>query len=315
MAQFILRRLAIGIVTLWVISVLVFIGTEILPGDVATAVLGQGATEETVEALRKELGLDRPAYQRYFSWLGGAIQGDLGKSLANGREVSELIAERFFNTLLLGCLAAIVAVPLSVLLGILAASFPDSSVDRSISYTTLILISFPEFFTAGVLVFILAVTWHIFPAVVSPMGIQDFSGMIRNMTLPVLTLTAAMMAHMTRMTRSAILDVLKSGYIEIAILKGVPKARIILRHAFPNSFGPVINVIAANLGYLVSGVVVVEAIFAFPGLGRMMVDSVANRDVPVVQAVALIFCTTYVGINLLADTVVILTNPRLRHKK
>jgi peptide/nickel transport system permease protein len=315
MLLLILRRLIIGFLTLLVISVLVFAGTEILPGDVATAVLGQSATEETVQALRLKMGLDDPAPVRYFLWLSGIVQGDLGESLATGRDIFGLITERLLNTFVLALFTALFAVPLALVLGILCALYPDSFVDRSISYSTLVLISLPEFFTAALLVFLFAVTWNIFPAVVRITSFGNIGVTLHNLMLPILTLTAALLAHMTRMTRSTILDVLHSGYIEIALLKGVPKKRIVLRHAFPNSLGPIINVIATNLGYLVSGVVVVEAVFAYPGLGQMMVDCVTNRDIPLVQAVAMLFCTFYIGLNLVADVLIIMTNPRLRYKK
>ncbi len=315
MGMQLLKRLFYGLLTLLVISVLVFAGTEILPGDVATAMLGQGATEESVAALREDLGLNRPASVRYFAWLGDFVQGDLGISTATGRPIAELINTRAKNTFILAVLTAVFAVPLAVFLGIVSAMYPDSLVDRSISISSLMLISVPEFFTGALLVFLLAVTWHLFPAVIYVSEFKSAGQMVHALVLPILTLTAATLAHMCRMTRTAILDVLRSGYVEMALLKGASKRRIILRHALPNALGPIINVIAVNLGYLVSGVVVVEAVFAFPGLGRMMVDSVTNRDIPMVQAVVMIFCVVYIGVNIVADLLVLLTNPRLRMKK
>jgi len=310
-----IRRFLFGLATLWVVSILVFAGTEILPGDVATALLGQSATRESVSALREQLGLNYPAPIRYLSWLSRLVRGDFGKSLATGRSIAALVGERLWNTLILAILTTLFAVPLSVILGLLSASYPDSLLDRTISVSSLMLISVPEFFTAAVLVLAFAVTWRLFPAVIHVSQFSSPGQMLHALTLPILTLTASMLAHMSRMTRAAILNVLRSAYVEMAILKGLTKERIIFRHALPNALGPIINVIALNLGYLVSGVVVVETVFAYPGLGRMMVDSVTNRDVPMVQAVAMIFCATYVGINLVADLLVMATNPRLRSKK
>ena len=315
MLSLLIRRFLFGLATLWVVSILVFAGTEILPGDVATALLGQSATRESVSALREQLGLNYPAPIRYLSWLSRLVRGDFGKSLATGRSIAALVGERLWNTLILAILTTLFAVPLSVILGLLSASYPDSLLDRTISVSSLMLISVPEFFTAAVLVLAFAVTWRLFPAVIHVSQFSSPGQMLHALTLPILTLTASMLAHMSRMTRAAILNVLRSAYVEMAILKGLTKERIIFRHALPNALGPIINVIALNLGYLVSGVVVVETVFAYPGLGRMMVDSVTNRDVPMVQAVAMIFCATYVGINLVADLLVMATNPRLRSKK
>jgi peptide/nickel transport system permease protein len=315
MALFLTKRLALGLLTLWAVSVLVFTGTELLPGDVATAVLGQGATPETVEALRDQMGLDRPAAERYFTWIGNMIQGDMGQSVATGRSIVSLMEDRVYNTFLLAGVTALVAVPLALLLGILSVIYPEGMLDRSISMSSLILISLPEYFTGAALILGFAVTWHVFPAIVYSSQFTSFWQTMRALTLPVTTLTIAILAHMVRMTRAAILDVLRSAYVEMALLKGVPKGRIILRHALPNALSPVINVVAINLGYLVSGVVLVEAIFSFPGLGRLLTDSVANRDIPLVQAVAMVFCVVYVLLNLIADILVMVTNPRLRAKK
>lgn len=315
MILFLSKRIGLGILTLWVVSVLVFAGTELLPGDVATAILGQGATTETVEALREQMGLDRPALERYISWISNMLRGDLGNSIATGRSIGMLMEDRVYNTFLLAGVTALVSVPLALLLGILSVIYPEGILDRSISVSSLVLISLPEYFTGAALILLFAVTWHIFPAIVYSSQFTSFWLTMRALTLPVITLTVAILAHMVRMTRAAVLDVLRSPYVEMALLKGVPKGRIILRHALPNALSPVINVVAINLGYLVSGVVLVEAIFSYPGLGRLLIDAVANRDLPLVQGVAMVFCIVYVLLNLLADILVSLTNPRLRIKK
>ena len=313
--KMIMRRLMLGAITLFVVSIMVFAGTEILPGDVAEMILGQDAAPDTVAALRKELRLDRPAPVRYFEWLVGMATGTLGDSLATGREISDIIALRLPYTLLLGGVVAVIAVPLSLTLGLFAAMYPGSIYDRTITTGTLCLISGPEFLLAILLIMLFAVTLRWLPAVAYLSDGATFPQFARALSLPVMTLTAAILAPMTRMTRSAVINVLTSPAVEMAILKGVPRVRIIVRHALPNALAPIFNVIAINLAYLVSGVVVVEVIFAYPGMAKLMVDGVSYRDVPTVQACAMIFCTFYVGLNLLADIFSIMANPRLRHPK
>lgn len=315
MTKLIIRRLLLGLVTMWVVSLMVFGTTEVLPGDVATAILGQSATPEALTAIRQELGLDRPALIRYIEWLGNLVTGDLGKSLATGRQITELIGERLGKTLILAMMTAALAVPLAIFLGLIAAIFPGSFFDRGICMGTLCLVSVPEFFTASLLVLIFAVTLHWLPAISYITADQSLLKLLRNLALPIMTLTASIMAHMTRMTRTAVLNVTSSSYIEMAILKGVPRLQIVLRHALLNALAPIFNVVALNLAYLISGVVIVETVFAYPGIAKLMVDAVSTRDIPLVQACAMIFCCTYVGLNLLADLFSILTNPRLRFPK
>ena len=315
MGAMVVRRLLIGIVTLWVVSVLVFAGTEILPGDVAQIVLGQSATPESLAALRAELGLDKSAFVRYFEWLGDMTTGDLGISKAGGATISSLIGGRLANTLYLGGIVAVISVPISVILGLIAAMYPGTWVDRILTFGTLSLISVPEFFIATFLVLILAVQLHLLPAIAYMSGDETFWQLIKALAMPILTLTIVVAAQMIRMTRAGILNVMNSPYIEMAILKGVPRGRIILRHALFNAIGPIVNVIALNLAYLVSGVVIVETIFAYPGLAKLMVDGVQTRDLPLVQACAMIFCGTYVMLILAADVASIFSNPRLRHPK
>lgn len=309
------RRILAGLFSLWIVSVLVFAGTEILPGDVATAVLGQGATEATKAALREQLGLERPAPVRYLEWLGGIASGDLGRSLASRRPVADIVGRRLSNTVILAAAAALVSVPLAVGLGLLGAAYPESRFDRFSSSAGLFLISVPEFLVGAVLVLLFAVTWKIFPAITMKTSFVGPLDMMRSLALPILTLTAAMLAHMSRMTRAAMLEVLRSGYIETAILKGVARRRIILRHALPNALGPIASVVALNLGYLISGVVIVETVFNYPGLGRLMVDAVSSRDIPMVQATILIFCAAYIAFNLIADLAATAANPCLRRSR
>ena len=311
----IVQRLALGILTVLIVSILVFVGTEILPGDVAYAILGQGATPELVANIRERLGLDEPAHLRYLAWLGELLRGDLGTSLANGAVLNDVIGERIGNTVLLAVVTAAIAVPLSVVLGLIASTRPDSAIDRLISTSTLALISVPDFLIAVLLVSLFAVQLGWLPAIANLNRVDGFLEYARVLALPVTALSFTVMAHMARMTRSAVLNVLTSSPIEMAILKGVPKWRIILVHALPNAIAPIINVIALNLAYLITGIVVIESMFNFPGIGRLMVEGVTTRDIPLVQAAAMIFCSTYVVLNLAADIVSLIANPRVRHPK
>ena len=322
MFRMIMRRLGIGVVTLWVVSLLMFAGTEILPGDVAEIMLGQEATPESLAALRGKLGLDKPAAIRYLEWLGDMATFDLGLSLAGhsgtgggGATIEVLIGARLENTLLLSSIVAAISVPLSVTLGLLAAMFPTSLYDRTVTFTTLCLVAVPEFFIATMLVLILAVQLQWLPSIATMTDFESGWDMLRSLSLPILTLCFVLLAQMSRMTRAAVLNVMSSPYIEMAILKGVPRRRIILRHALFNAIGPIVNIVALNLAYLVSGVVIVEVIFAFPGLAKLMVDGVQVRDMPLVQACGMIFCATYVVLILVSDIASIVSNPRLRHPK
>jgi len=311
----ILRRLGIGLFTLFVISILVFLAVSLLPGDIAQQVLGQAATPETVAAFRRELGLDQPLLQRYLAWIGGVLTGDFGRSLANGRPVAELLSARLGNTLFLAAYAAVIAVPLAVLIGLLAALWRGSWFDRVINIVTLTAISFPEFFIAYILMFWLSVRLGLFPSIADPGASPSFGDMLSRAFLPAVTLVLVVTAHMMRMTRAAVVNVLGAAYVAMARLKGASPWRVIAWHALPNALAPVINVIALNIAWLITGVVIVEVVFVYPGLGQLMVDSVTNRDIPVVQACALIFAAVYILLNLLADVLAIATNPRLLHPR
>jgi len=311
----ILQRLSLGLLTLFVVSLLIFLGVSLLPGDAAEAMLGQAATPETVAALRIQMGLDLPAPVRYVNWLGGILQGDFGVSIGSGRQISDLIGVRFANTLFLASYAALIAVPLALILGILAALYRNSFYDRSVNVVTLSSISTPEFFVAYILILFLSVNLGWFSSLANVGISTPFIERVYKTTLPALTLTLVVVAHMMRMTRAAIINLLASSYIEMAALKGMSRARIIFRHALPNAWAPIVNVVVLNLAYLIVGVVVVEVVFIYPGLGQLLVDSVQKRDLPVVQACCLIFASTFILLNLMADILSILTNPRLLHPK
>lgn len=313
--RLIFQRLALGLVTLFVVSIVIFISVEMLPGDFAQAILGQSATEETLQAYRDELGLERPAMYRYMDWLQGVLQGDFGTSLANSQPISELLAARLGNTLFLAAMTACIAIPLALTLGVLAALFRNSIFDRMISMSTLTSISFPEFFVAYVLILFLAIKFQVFPALANIGADASLAERVYNSVLPALTLTLVVTAHMMRMTRASIINLLALPYVEMARLKGATPSRVILHHALPNAVAPIVNVVAMNLGYLITGVVIVEVIFVYPGLGQLMVDSVTRRDLPVVQAACLVFAGTFIVLNLIADVIAIMSNPRLMHPK
>ena len=309
------QRLGLGLLTLLVVSVIIFGAVELLPGDFAEERLGQAATPEAVAAIRKQLGLDQPPVTRYFQWLGAALQGDFGVSFGNNRPVASQLAPRFANTLFLAMLAAAIAVPLALTIGILAALYRNSIFDRVANVGTLASISSPEFFVAYMLILFFAVLNPWLPSISNINSDMGFGAKVYASLLPALTLTLVVTAHMMRMTRAAIINLLASPYIEMARLKGVKPLRIITRHALPNALAPIINVVALNLAYLITGVVVVEVVFVYPGVGQLFVDSVKRRDIPIVQASCLIFAAAYILLNLTADIMSILSNPRLRHPK
>lgn len=309
------RRLIYGALTLLVVSFIIFAATEILPGDVATAILGQSATEENAAAMRERLGLNRPAYVRYTEWLGAFLQGDLGNSLSNNRPIAPQIRFRLENTLLLSATAAAISMPLAIALGLVAAIRRGTALDRVISVTTLSAISLPEYFIGYILILFLSVKLGWLPSLSMINEGMGFWDKLPYIALPALTLTLVTLAHMMRMTRAAVIGVMNSAYIEMAHLKGIRNWRVVVQHALPNALSPIITVVALNLAYLVVGVVLVEFVFTYPGIGRFMVDSVSKQDVPVVQACGLIFAFIYVGLNIVADILSILANPRLRHPK
>ncbi|MER8439196.1 ABC transporter permease [Mesorhizobium sp. M1312] len=309
------QRIALGILLLLAVSVLIFAGTQILPGDVAQAILGQSATPESLANLREQLGLNDPAFIRYFRWLGGVVTGDLGTAMSSGQDIAASIKGRLWNTLFLAFWAAVVAVPLAIVLGLIAVRYRNGWVDKLISGLALASTSFPEFFIGYVLVYFFAVKYQIFPGISTVYDGMPFGERMQAIMLPAAALTLVVLAHMMRMTRAAILNVMQSAYVETAELKGLSAFAVIRRHAFPNAIAPIINVVMLNLAYLIVGVVVVEVIFVYPGMGQYLVDHVTKRDVPVVQAVGLIFAAVYISLNIIADIAAIVANPRLRHPK
>jgi peptide/nickel transport system permease protein len=309
------QRLSLGILLLFAASALLFGLTEILPGDAAQAQLGQSATPENLANLREEMGLNRPALTRYAEWIGGILTGDMGNALSNKLPIGEQIGKRLGATMFLAFWAALISVPVAILLGLVAVRYLNRWPDKLISGSTLAAISLPEFMIAYILIFVFAVKLGWAPSFANVPPDMPLLEKLHSISLPIAVLTMVVLAHMMRMTRAAILNVMQSAYIETAELKGLSSFEVIRRHAFPNAVAPIVNVVMINLAYLVVGVVVVEAVFAYPGMGQYLVDAVVKRDVPVVLTSGIIFSAVYIILNMIADIVSILSNPRLRHPK
>lgn len=312
--RLIASRLGLALLTLLIVSAIVFAMTGLLPGDAAQEALGQAATPEAVAALRHQFGLDQPALQRYLQWLFHIVSGNFGISLSNSLPVSELIATRLPNSLMLAGLTTVVAVPVALAVGILSAMYRGSLLDRALNLLTLSTVAVPEFLVATIAVLIFAVNLHWLPALSYLSSVSSFSDLVRIYAMPVMTLCCVLIAQMARMTRAAVLDQLNSGYVEMASLKGASQVRIVLRHVLPNAIGPIANAVALSLSYLFGGVVIVESIFNYPGLASLMVDAVTNRDMPLVQGCVMVFCAAYLALVLLADLCQIISNPRLRQR-
>jgi peptide/nickel transport system permease protein len=312
--RLLLQRLALGLVTLLMVSVVVFMITNLLPGDAAEESLGQAATPETVAALRVQFGLDQPAPVRYFRWLANLVGGDAGASVVNGMPVSELIGKRLPSSLVLAAATAAVSVPLALMLGILSAMYRGSLLDRTVNMAAVSLVSVPEFLIATLAVLVFAVKLRWLSALSHTADISSLGEFLRAYAMPVFTLCCVIVAQMARMTRAAVSDQLDAPYVEMARLKGAGPVRIVLRHALPNAIGPIANAVALSLSYLLGGVLIVESIFNYPGIANLMIDAVTTRDIPLIQACAMIFCGAYLLLVMLADICAIVSNPRLRNQ-
>jgi peptide/nickel transport system permease protein len=311
-ARLVVKRLGSGLLTLLIVSLVIFTITTLLPNDAAQAILGQEATPETLAALRAKLGLDQPPLLRYFHWLAGLVIGDPGLSLVNSLPVGELIASRLPNTLKLAAITAAVAVPVALTIGILSAMYRGSLFDRTMNMAAVSAVSVPEFLIATIAVLLFAVQLKWLPALSHISEMHSFIDLLRAYTMPVLTLCCVLVAQMARMTRAAVIDQLRSPYVEMATLKGARPVRVVLTHALPNAVGPIANAIALSLSYLLGGVIVVESIFHYPGIATLMLDAVSTRDMPLIQACAMLFCLGYMVLVLVADVSAIISNPRLR---
>lgn len=310
--RLIAERLGVMLVTLVIVSFTVFAATQLLPGDVAEILLGQAATPEAVAGLREAMGLNEPAITRYFNWLIGLTQGDFGLSYVTREPIADLIAGRFQNTLRLAAITTLISVPLALSLGILAALYQGTKFDRVVSTATVMIISVPEFMVATLAVLIFAVYLKWLPALSHANEVTSLWQLLKTFAMPIITLTFVIAAQMIRMSRAAVIETLNTPYCEMALLKGASRRRTVLIHALPNALGPIANAVALSLSYLLGGVIIVETIFNYPGIAKLMVDAVATRDLPLVQSCAMIFCFGYLMLIMLADIISILSNPRLR---
>jgi peptide/nickel transport system permease protein len=312
--KLILRRLGLGVLTLWLVSVVVFAATQALPGDPARAILGKQAADKAMyNALRKQLKLDRPVYTQYTSWLSGVVTGKMGTSTASGQPVTSLLKGRITNSAVLVSFAALISIPISLLIGSLAALWRDSLFDSVTSVGSLALAALPEFVIGICLILVLATSvLHVMPAVSRVVPGVSIWSQLNLVVMPAATLTLAVAPYISRILRASMIEVLESDYVQMARLKGMPERIVMTRHALPNAVIPAIQVTALQLAWLAGGVVVVENVFAYPGIGTALIDAVGNRDLPVIQAIALLIAGVYVMANLLADILTILVSPRLR---
>ena len=308
----VIRRILLSAVTLLLVSLIVFSILEILPGDVATRMLGRDATPEALDLLRTQLGLDRPAAMRYLGWLGGLLTGDLGSSLVSNRSIGDILGPRIFNTVLLSLYAFVLYIPFTLTPAIIQALTRDRAPDHALSVVTLVLLSMPDFLLATILLLAFVLWIPVLPAISLVDESSSIAEYLRAMTLPAVTLAIVMAVYAVRMLRDNLIEVLDSDYVRMAELKGLSRARVLLRHALPNALVPTLNVTALNLAYLIGGVVVVEKVFSYPGFGTLLVDSLQLRDLPVIEATVMIAALVYVAANLVADVAAILLNPRLR---
>ncbi|TBX28377.1 ABC transporter permease [Roseovarius sp. JS7-11] len=312
MLQMFLRRLFLGAITVAIVSMIIFAGVEILPGDACTAFLEREAQGRVLENCREELDLNRPAVVRYLDWASDALRGDLGVSANGQRSIAEMVGARLQNSLLLAACALIVGVPTAIFLGVVSGLWRDRPVDLVLSTGAIFAMTIPEFVSATVLILVFSVWLGWLPGIVLTSANAPASEFFPEIILPVVVLAMVMTAHILRTVRSSVIEVMNSDYVQMATLKGVPYWRMVFRHALPNALLPAINVVALTIAWLLGGVVVIEVVFNYPGLGRMMIDAISDRDLPVVQAIALIVATVYVGVNLTADLLTMVANPRLR---
>lgn len=312
MIMLVIRRLLLSLLTLFIISLIVYVGVEALPGDSATGYLGQWATPESLAALREEFGLNDPIHVRYLNWLGDIFRGDLGVSMVKRKPVIELIGNRFRNTVVLTITSALVGIPLAIILGVIAGLMRDKLPDVIISTTSIVAMTLPGFVTATVLIYIFAIRLEWFPAITLVPSDVSVIELFDTMLLPIITLTMIMVAHILRLVRTNMIDVMVSDYVQMARLKGVPTRQIVFKHALPNAMLPTINIVALTLAWLVGGVAIIETVFNFPGIGKLLIDAITDRDFALVQGIAMILSGIYIALNLTADLLSLVLNPKLR---
>ena len=312
MVKLIARRLALGILTILLVSGIIFVGVQALPGDSCTAYLGRAAQGTRLENCRRDFGLERPALTRYVKWTLGAVRGDFGVSLKGKKPISETVGTRFRNTVILGVTASILGVPLAILLGIIAALWRDRLPDLWVSTTAIFAMTIPEFVSSTVLILIFSVWLGWLPGIVITRPDAPLFEFLPDIILPIVVLAFVMTAHILRMVRTSVIDVMATDYVQMAQLKGVPYWQMVFKHVLPNALLPTINLVALTIAWLLGGTLVIEVVFNYPGLGRLMVQAIFFRDLAMVQAIALILATLYVGLNLFADLLTLVVNPRLR---
>ncbi len=315
MLRTILRRFGFAAFTIVFVSGVVFVSVEALPGDVCTAFFQRYAQGPRLERCIEEQGLKNPAIERYALWISGAFQGDLGTSLKKQRPISDLLAERFRNTVLLASAAAAIGIPLALVFGFWAGIRRDKPADLVVSTVAMLAMTIPEFVTASVLMFVFAISLNWFPAVTIVPPTASIADLLPNIILPVVVLAFVMTAHILRMTRASVIEVLTSDFIQMARLKGVPPRQLFWRHLAPSALIPAVNVIALTIAWLLGGVVIIEQVFNYPGVGNLMLQAIYDRDLPLVQAIALIFAMIYIVANLLADITMVILDPRIRTAK
>lgn len=308
----VIRRVVLALVTLLFISIIIFLGIEALPGDAATAYLGQSATPESLETLREEFGLNAPAHQRYLNWLRDMLRGDLGDSMSRRKPVAEIIGNQFRNTVVLALAAGIVGIPIAIVLGVFTGLTRDRWPDILVSLIAILGMTLPGFVTATVLIYVFSIRLEWFPAIAMVPTDAPVRDILPNIVLPIITLTFIMVAHILRLVRTNMIDVMVSNYVQMARLKGVPAIKIVFQHALPNAMLPSINVIALTLAWLLGGVAVIETVFNYPGIGKLLVNAIGDRDLALVQGIAIILASIYIGINFTADLLALILNPRLR---
>ena len=308
----VIKRIFLGLITLFIVSLITFVGVEILPGDACTTYLEREAYGAALEACYERLGLNIPAYERYISWALGVLQGDFGYSLSGEMKINDVLGPRVKNSMVLASASIFIGIPIALLLGIITALWRDKLPDIIISTVTIFSMTIPEFISATLLILIVAIWLEWLPGIVIVPTGASISELLPNIILPVIAISMIMTAHMARMVRSSVIQVMASDYVQMAILKGVPYWKMVFKHVLPNALLPAINVVALTIAWLLGGVVVTEVVFNYPGLGRLVIESISNRDLPVVQALAIILASIYVTINLIADLMTLILNPRLK---
>ncbi|NKW71698.1 ABC transporter permease [Rhodobacteraceae bacterium R_SAG10] len=312
MIRLVLQRLVMGLFTLFFVSGIVFVAVEALPGDACTALLGRLASGQRLQNCRDDFQIERPALTRYVEWTTGALRGDLGISMKRNKPISDIVGTRLRNTLILGLSATLIGVPLAIFLGVIAGLWRDRPPDLWVSMLAIIAMTVPEFVSATLLILVFSVWLGWLPGIVTTPPDAPLFEFLSDIILPVASLALVMTAHILRMVRTSVINVMGSDYIQMATLKGVPYWRMVFRHVLPNALLPTINLVALTIAWLLGGVVVIEVVFNYPGLGRLTIDAISDRDLALVQAIALLLATVYIGLNLFADLLTLVANPRLR---